>query len=227
GFVARLTETGETDSDNFATNSSLGSGIYILDAISGSMESPTKMNIVLQPDNKIVGTGPGEDTNNEDVFVGFRLNANGTPDVEFNTNATNAFDFIDAESMTVHLRRDGKILFGGSKDSSTIEGCYTFVQLKSDGTLDQTFNKTGQLIISQGFPIEAVVNINEDDNGSVVATVVGTNSEYAFYTMTMRITSSGTLDKTFYSNGRLILTKCFPRVSIVDNGSLYIFGQRN
>jgi uncharacterized delta-60 repeat protein len=111
---------GETLDPTFGTN-----GIVVTD-LGGS--SDTGVNIVLQPDGKIIMSASGSAPN----LV--RYNTNGTLDATFGTNGK----VTAAVGGPVALQTDGKLIMGGGMTGGIGLARYT-----SNGTLDTTFGTSG------------------------------------------------------------------------------------
>ncbi len=228
GAVTRLTSSGAVDAGGFAS-ASLIQGTYIipLTAMADPTSSPARHTFILQGDHKIVCSAPATNaTNGSAVFLAHRILENGTSDVSFNTNAANALiSFTNAESETILLKKDGSIVLGGTQTGNTKN--YAMAQLKTDGKIDTDFNNTGTLSFSRGFEPEVILQLNEQSDGSIVATAIASVIDGKFLIMDIRVSEKGALDKTFYGEGIIPIAKGFPETSLMLDGSLYIFGERN
>src|SRR5437660_1763273 len=99
--------------------------------------------IALQPDGKVV-IGGWFTTYNGDAAASdyvMRLNADGTPDTNFNAGGAGADSLVAA----VAVQPDGKIVIGGYVTSyNGVAAASDYVmQLNADGTLDPSFNAGG------------------------------------------------------------------------------------
>ncbi len=117
--TSALAEGGALD-PAFGTN-----GVVVTD-LGGS--SDTGINVVLQPDGKIIMAGSGS----APIIV--RYNSDGTLDTSFGTNGK----LTAAISGPVALQTDGKLIVGGSTSSGSALARYT-----SNGTLDTAFGTNG------------------------------------------------------------------------------------
>lgn len=225
--VTRITSSGAIDVTAFATNSTYAAGTYVQPSTTAELTSPARLSFALQKDKKIVCTGPGKNAAGESVFLAFRLEEDGKADAVFNANAKAALNFSQATSIALLLKEDGRIVLGGQKDTSNGKW-YSMAQLKADGKIDPTFDKDGKLFINKGLPVQAIVELNETSSGDIVATAVGALVDGGYFlVMGIRVSAAGELDKTFYGNGLLPVAKGFPQSTLLADGSLFIFGQRN
>src|SRR5512145_3338275 len=117
-----LAEGGTLD-PTFGTN-----GIAVTD-LGGSSDSG--VNLVLQPDGKIIMTG----FNGSASFI-VRYNANGTLDNTFGTGGKITADVRGR--ARVALQTDGKLVVGGE-----LNGGFALARYTSAGTLDGTFGTNG------------------------------------------------------------------------------------
>jgi uncharacterized delta-60 repeat protein/gliding motility-associated-like protein len=225
--VTRLTSSGAIDATTFATTSSYAAGTYVQPLTSAELNSPARLSFALQPDKKIVCTGPGRNAQGLPVFLAFRLGENGQADAVFNANAKAALNFDRATSIALLLKKDGRIVLGGQKDTSNGKW-YAMAQLKADGKIDPTFDNDGKLFINKGLGVQAIVELTESTSGALVATAVGAISDGGYFlVMGIRVSAAGEVDRTFYGNGLLPVAKGFPQSTLSSDGSLFIFGQRN
>jgi uncharacterized delta-60 repeat protein/gliding motility-associated-like protein len=225
--VTRLSAAGAVDAAGFA-NTSPYKGTYMIPSTTSGdpSSSPLHLTFALQDDGKIVCTAPGKNAVGAPVFLAHRISANGTPDAVFNANASNALTLANAEAETILLKKDGSIVLGGTQDVSSAKN-YALAQLKTDGKIDTDFNNTGFLSFSKGYEPEVILDLNEQSDGSIVATATASIIEGNFLVMDIRVTAKGALDKTFYGEGLIPIAKGFPEASLLLDGSLYIFGERN
>jgi len=93
--------------------------------------------VLVQPDNKIIVAGMFTYFNNDAVPNIIRLNENGSLDTTFNAG-TGAAGFIRA----VAIQPDGKYILSGSFESFNGVAKHLNARLNSDGSIDDTFNYT-------------------------------------------------------------------------------------
>ena len=104
--------------------------------------------ISIQQDGKIVVAGSASNGNDNDFAV-VRYNIDGSLDSTFNKNGTvttSIGEGSDESGRSVAIHDDGAIVVAGQNESGS-ECNYAIVQYNNNGTLDSTFNKTGQIII--------------------------------------------------------------------------------
>ena len=92
--------------------------------------------ITFQPDGKLLATGGFTHFNGGNANNIARLNADGTADTAFNTNALN---LAHVQLNLTVVQSDGKIIVGGFSDNSATPTFNRFGRINSDGTLDTTF----------------------------------------------------------------------------------------
>ena len=154
--------------------------------------------IKLQPDGKIIVGGTFNNYINAGRNNLVRLNADGTLDTVFCTNATDGGKFNN-DIYTVERQIDGKILAGGIfTDYNLTTGRDRLIRLNSDGTVDSTFcinaidNK-----ITNNYVLSILSQI---DNRVVIG---GRFDNYAGITglnNLIRVNQDGTLDTSFTDN---------------------------
>jgi hypothetical protein len=107
---------------------------------SGLNDKPVVISIAIQPDGKIVCVGDGDFSSYNGTPLAYqimRLNANGTLDTTFNTNAGAGFG---GDVQTVAIQSDGKILCGGDFIDFDGNTANYIARLNADGTYDPTLN---------------------------------------------------------------------------------------
>ncbi|GEM_PF-1193064 len=116
-----------------------------------------------------------------------RLNADGSPDIAFNSGGSGANDTVSCLGM----QRDGLILVGGKFSSYNDSPCNSIIRLESDGSPDDSFNHKGS------GPNNAVETfaVQRDDKIVLGGQFTAYNeTECHFIT---RLESDGTPDSTF------------------------------
>ena len=103
------------------------------------------LDVLVQPDGKIVLAGEGGLNNN---FVVTRLNPNGSYDSDFGGGGTSGFDFggID-EGYAAALQANGKIVVAGTTSAGNRAAV---ARLQPGGAVDTSFNLDGKETISVG-----------------------------------------------------------------------------
>jgi len=154
--------------------------------------------MAIQADGKIVTAGYGGG-----YFVLARFNTDGTLDTSFNATgqvwtAFSGAAFASAQAVAV--QGDGRILAAGGVN---ISGTYysSLVRYNADGTLDTTFNGTGQVLtnFSDG-TVSYSVTIQAD---SKIVTAGGTTVSGTGEFWLARYNTDGTLDTGFNGTGQV------------------------
>lgn len=169
---------GGTLDPTFGTN-----GVVITDLGSSS---DSGVNIVLQPDGKIIMAG-----SNGSASILVRYNSNGTLDNTFGANGqltTSLHGFA-----RVALQSDGKVVVGGELNSGSGIARYT-----SNGAVDGTFGTNGVVVAGQdpNFSI-SFGDLAIQPDGKIV--VVGTQitGGHTYPAVIARFNENGTLDENF------------------------------
>ena len=130
--IARLNADGTPDTD-FIENTETGFNARV-------------WSVALQPDGKIVVAGNFTKLNGAPAYRLARLNADGTPDTDFNeaVNSTGDLKGFDKFVSAVAVQTDGKIVVGGGFDALNGATANRIARLNADGTPDTAFiTKTG------------------------------------------------------------------------------------
>jgi uncharacterized delta-60 repeat protein len=141
--VARL------NADGTADTSFNGTGVQLIEASTfGSQYSYANGGAVaLQPDGRILVTGYIDNSNNSNSdWAVARLNADGSLDTTFNGTGVASQDWhgLADYAQDVIVQVDGKIVVAGSDSNGTDGYDLAFARYNADGTLDTSFNGTGQ-----------------------------------------------------------------------------------
>jgi uncharacterized delta-60 repeat protein len=143
------------------------------------------IDVLVQPDNKILVSGYFTSANSTDRKYLARLNADGTLDTSFNPGDSASFGFIH-----MALQPDGKIIIVGNFTTYAGSGRIRIARLNADGSLDTTFNP------GQGADGEIAKAIVQPD-GKII--IVGQFMNYANTerSRVARLNADGTLDASF------------------------------
>lgn len=169
-------------------------------ALFGSPENLSDM--VVQPDGKILAL------ENYSLRVA-RLNADGTPDLDFGDKGTTDIGFATALGRAIGLQSNGKILLAGAAQFNG--GNYDFVlaRLMPDGTLDNTFGTNGYVSIDFFGSSDAISSLAVQPDGKIVALGSAYNDTNKADFALLRYLPNGTLDSTFGTGGK-VLTEFSP-----------------
>lgn len=204
--VARLTAGGVLDTtfnDVASPTTAFGDGKYSVNF--GATDKAYGM--AIRNDGKIVlagATTSGSSAGNPNNFAVLMLNANGTPDLNFNGTGRRTYDFgSDDQATGVVVRPDGSIVAGGFTDSGSAD--FAAIALRSDGTLDPAFNPAGAVpgtISTSLGSVDKATGISLRADGKIVltgSTTAGTGTTPNLGVL--QLTRNGTIDTSFNNVG--------------------------
>jgi uncharacterized delta-60 repeat protein len=160
--------------------------------------------LAIQADGRIVVAGYAQDPTSSSDFAVARYNTDGTPDATFNgtglviTNVTG-----NDQANAVAIQSDGKIVAAGQADSvGVLPTTFAVLRYNTNGTLDGTFGSGGKVTT-------AVQSIDDEANGVAIDSsnrivVAGATFSGNFDFAVARYSSTGVLDGTFGSGGKVI-----------------------
>ncbi|HRI21457.1 MAG TPA: delta-60 repeat domain-containing protein, partial [Panacibacter sp.] len=163
-----------------------GNGIATLRFKDGLSEYAELFDIAVQPDGKILATG---DNNDGNKIVVARFKSNGEADEEFGTVDGYTSPFFEngtSYGSTVLIQQDGKILIAGTHYNQ-VEGFYTLIRLKNDGTRDSTFGDNGITLTSFnniGYITCGAAAIQPDGKVVLVGTLEQDIAPYYYFLLT-------------------------------------------
>jgi len=157
--------------------------------------SDTGINIVLQPDGKIIMAGLAQLDENNPYYktpVIVRYNSNGTLDSTFGIGGQLIVDIGGYGPYRVALRTDGKLIAAGAMGSGFGIARYT-----GSGILDNTFGINGVATVGDGEFTCIFGDLAIQPDGKIV--VVGTQETggHTYPYMIARFNENGTLDEDF------------------------------
>lgn len=183
--------------------------------------------VIYTIDNKIVVGGA--DASYHNVFVKYKLD--GTIDSSFGTNGVAKYTLGSSGSGVRKIveQPDGKIVSVSSCRNSSGIHSYGVIRINADGSLDNTFNGTGKLIISPGVEDYSYNLTLQPDGKIIVVGAIGTDVPFADWMGIIRINSNGILDNTFGTNGvvkiRYTSTWCYAySVALQTDGKIVVAG---
>ena len=162
----------------------------------------TVNSIQVQADGKIIAAGNSYNGMFSAIAVG-RYNVNGSLDTTFGTNGivTTFMDSAHTVANAVEIQQDGKIVVAGNFQRGNVKD-FIIVRYKSDGSLDSSFGTNGVVTTD--------LNSVSDDFGNALAIqpdgkiiVAGGSGPYFGL---CRYNSDGSLDTTFDSDGKAIIS---------------------
>lgn len=169
-------------------------------------ESESIVDLVVQPDGKIIAVGYSQAGSNPARRILFiRYNTNGSLDPTFGTGGRVSIPSRNPGEMV--LQPDGKIVFVSPTGTSPFANFYVG-RLNSDGSPDTTFNGSGTVNLNLRGTDDYASAIKIQPDGKIV--VGGTSSialgnsesEYAI----VRFNANGSLDATFDGDGKVFMT---------------------
>jgi len=146
--------------------------------------------IAVQADGKILVGGRFGTFNGSTQRVLVRLNANGSVDTTFNLSGDVNLDLIPLVEE-ISVLPDGKILVGGALRKIATGQARGFLQLNSDGSVDETFNGGGIGLNS------TVYRILRQTDGKYIVVGQFTTHNGVSRPRIARINADGTLDASF------------------------------
>ena len=174
------------------------------------------MSTAVQSDGRIIVAGYVSLTNSD--FALLRYLTNGSLDTTFGTGGivTTAFGSGEDRGKGVVIQPDGKIVVAGYAAMST--GDFALARYDTSGTLDPSFNIDGKVTCDFTAKYDGGEGIVLQPDGKII--VVGTTIKSNVYFSTdvalVRFTTSGYLDATFGSGGKV--TTAFGGLSVSAQG---------
>lgn len=200
-------------------------------------DNSSASSVLVQADGKIVVGGYSNNGTNF-VFALARFNSNGTLDPAFGTagKVMTAFG-VDDYATSIAIQADGKIVAGGySRTDPTADYNFAIARYTTAGLLDTSFDGDGKATVAVGTTHDLAYCLAIQSDGKIL--MFGSSSDGSQSDLTgARFTTSGTLDSTFGSGGRVITPLSTANdgargVAIQPDGKLVVagyayFGQSN
>ena len=162
--------------------------------------------VTIQSDGKIVVAGDSFNASGNNDFAVVRYNANGTLDMSFNETGKATADFGAHDyGRSVAVHGDGRIVVTGytTKSYESKKEC-ALSCFKANGSLDTTFNGTGEVTTNFGGDGNAEgrsVAVQTDGKIVVIGyATAGNTEEFAL----ARYNADGTLDTSFGDSGQVM-----------------------
>lgn len=178
------------------------SGSFIIDFANND----NLTNISVQPDQKILATGVALSAGFTGQLKAIRLNADGTPDLNFATNSIFTYAISDETyGYSILTTPDNKILIGGIVISiSSGYADILLIQLDNAGNPDPSFGVNG-IVVHELTPQDDLLQAMDiqPDGKIVISGTLSTTVGFDIYNtpMLMRLNSNGSVDSTFGVNG--------------------------
>lgn len=196
---------------------------------SGIQPAGAGMDVVIQPDGKIVVAGETSQGNSS-LFTVTRFNSNGSADSTFGSNGTgrvttdvNHYGYVAG----VALQSDGKIVVAGdhlipgqSFFSPSIYD-WVIVRYNANGSLDSSFDGDGIVVTDVDGGVDEGGDVVVQSDGKIVVAGV-TRADWAM----ARYNADGSLDTTFDGDGkrRLDFGTIVGSVAMTPNGNILVGG---
>lgn len=195
--------------------------------------------VAIQSDGKIVIGGYAQRTISGNFdFALVRLNTDGSLDNSFSTDgkATVSFDYGgtgDDRASGIAIQPDGRIVIVGyAKVANDGRSDFAMARLTTTGDLDTTFSVDGLKRVDFNGGDDKAKAVTIQSNGRIVIVGSGQSSNAGYDFAIARITPTGSMDRSFTSDGRKVIS--FNRggnmndqasaVAIQTDGSLVIAG---
>ncbi len=163
--------------------------------------------MALQPDGKLVIGGTCSNGSTRE-FCAVRYNSTGTLDSMWNVTGMVTFPVvtgIDNYVSSIALQSDGKIMLGGlcaSNPNTNADFCSA--RLKSDGTLDFTWNGTGKVVTPISINSDAANTMALQPDGKILMGGYCTPPGLGTNFCAVRYLINGALDTTWNGTGIVI-----------------------
>ena len=153
--------------------------------------------VVMQADGKILVSGATFVKYSSYDFALARYNSDGSLDTTFSGDGKVTTDFGEGDDhgYSVVMQPDGKIIVAGF--AFNYSGDFVLARYNADGTLDTTFSDDGKVVTDFGGDDYGFSVVIQPDGKIIVA---GLRS---FDFAVARYNSDGTLDKTFFGDGKV------------------------
>jgi uncharacterized delta-60 repeat protein len=168
-------------------------------------------------------------------FALARYTSSGVLDASFGNNGTVETNLgpTDAAAQGLALQSDGKIVVVGHTSTSTGNFHFAVLRYNTDGTLDTSFNSTGEVLDNFpgeyiGFPGDNAKAVAIQAGGKIVATGGFLDSNQQGDIALARYNTDGTPDTTFNGSGKVSLnlgrvTDAFA-IALQGNGKIVVAG---
>lgn len=172
--------------------------------------------VAIQEDGKIVLGGYAQvNTKGDYDFAAVRLHENGLLDQTFGFDGRTTFGFQLGhdrydQANGIAIAPDGKIVMAGTAARSrTGDSDFAVARLTSSGFLDTTFDRDGKKTIpinAGGFKTDKANAVVVQPNGAIVVAGSAQRNKTGDYDFAVaRLTSKGTLDRSFSKTGKRII----------------------
>jgi uncharacterized delta-60 repeat protein len=183
--------------------------VNIGDVSANLLDKPKSL--VIDNSGKILIAGIADYNSNsaidESKFAILRLNDDGSFDNTFNGDGIaliSVGDHIFDITHSLSLDSFGKIVVAGTSSTISSDRDFSAIRLKTDGTLDSSFNGTGKIIIPLGDGNDEARSFTFDEDGKILIAGFSYNGKNNNFSVA-RVNADGSLDNTFSSYGKLLI----------------------
>jgi len=189
------------NADGSLDNTFDGDGKLMVQVGSGNDEG---WSMVVQPDGRILAAGYSWNGSNNDFSL-IRVNADGSLDTSFDGDGKLIVPVgtTDDYGWATAIQPDGRILVAGYSWNGS-NNDFSLIRLNADGSLDNTFDGDGKLIVPVGGGEDVGYKLTLQPDGRVLVSGYsfnGSNKDFGL----IRLNADGTLDTTFDGDGKLIV----------------------
>lgn len=139
------------------------------------------------------------------IFIAVILyGQDGTLDSSFGNNGILNLDVgsYDDEGTSLAIQPDGKIIFGGTSQTSEGNKDFVLTRLNENGTVDESFGVSGISTTDIDFSIDRLMSIALRSDGKIIS--IGQGGQRIFNFAITCHNLDGTLDTNFGNNGRVV-----------------------
>lgn len=167
-------------------------------------EADSALDMVIQPDGRIVAAGSARNAGSNVDFALARYNRDGSLDASFGTAGKVTTDFLNIfdQANALALQPDGKIVAAGISRDQMDRADFALARYNSDGSLDASFGSAGKVVTDFAGDLDTAGGIALQPDGRIVAagaSLVGMNGDFAL----VRYNSDGSLDASFGVGGKV------------------------
>ncbi len=162
--------------------------------------------VAIQNDGKIVVAGVASNGSNYD-FALARYNINGSLDSSFDGDGKLITPIGQGDDIcnSVAIQNDGKIVVGGYSDYP-VEHDFVLVRYDSNGTLDNSFDTDGKVVINVGNSHDNGLTLAIQNDGKIL--LAGASANLPTDIAVVRCNTDGSLDNTFDTDGKVTTSIC-------------------
>jgi uncharacterized delta-60 repeat protein len=188
--------------------------------------------VAVQPtDGKVVIAGFSDGSGTND-FALARLTKSGVPDTSFGTGGKviTAFSSTANDSAGgVAIQQDGKIVVAGTSDA-TGKNTFAVARYTTSGALDPSFGSGGKVLTSIGTGFDGAGPVVIQPDGKILVAGTSQTSSQNLDFALLRYTTSGALDTTFGTGGKVLTSFGAPAndnaasIALKPNGDIVVAG---